>query len=401
MYKLMYFCIFGSHPELSKAELSAVLPDIQHNKHFEKMSVFESKQCNPAHLMKILGGTIKLGEVIKTLPIQKLTPQAIANLLTPESNTNSRSLDFGLTVYGSKTLQKKLSKFPIQLKKELKARGFSVRWVTGKSNEPLSPAAVAKCKLTQKPNADLCLTADGDTLLIGKTSHVQDADAWSKRDYDRPHRDSKNGMLPPKLARMMVNLSQTPEEGVLLDPFCGSGTILMEAALATDAKKIIGSDIDGKQINDTQKNNDWLLREKIISPHILKKIRTFKSDVRDLKKFLHAKTLDTVATEGYLGPPLQGNETQKQLEVNAREVQKLWFDSLKALKPLLKPTATLVIITPGYQTKRGSAVVDLTTNLDVLGYKIANPKIQNSNNSLVYGRENQFVKRKIQILKLL
>lgn len=397
----MYFCIFGSHPELSKAELLAVLPDIKDHKHFEKMSVFESDNCDTAGLMRTLGGTIKLGQVIKSLPIQKLTAQNIADLIVPEKTPDSRALDFGLTIYGSKSLQKKFSKLPIQLKKELKARGFSVRWVTGKSNEPLSPAAVAKCKLTQNPNADLCLTADGDTVLIGKTSHVQDADAWSKRDYDRPKRDSKNGMLPPKLARMMVNLARVPSGGIVLDPFCGSGTILMEAVLATKAKQIIGSDIDAKQINDTQKNNDWLVREKIISSQDNKRMRTFVSDVRELKKFLEPKSLDAIVTEGYLGPPLQGNESEKELKANAREVQNLWLDSLKALKPLLKKTATLVIITPGYQTKRGSTAVDLMANLNELGYKKSQFFTRGSKLKLTYGRENQFVKRNIQILELL
>lgn len=393
----MFFCILGSTPALSQAELFSILPDIKNEILSDKMFAFDSKSWDSDRLMSLLGGTVKLGDIIHSGPINKLDAKLIADLLAPSSPKQDakRSLDFGLTVYGSKTAQKKFSRLPIRLKKELKTKGFSVRWVTSKNSEPLSPAAVAKCRLTQEPNADLCLSVANDTVFIGKTTHVQNADVWSKRDYERPKRDSKNGMLPPKLARIMVNLAQTPKGGVLLDPFCGSGTILMEAALATRAKQIIGSDIDAKQIGYTDKNNDWLLREKIISGTEHKRFRTFTADVRNLKKFLSPKTIDTVVTEGYLGPPLQGNEAQKQLEANASEVQNLWIDALTALKPLLKKSATLVIITPFYKTKHGSTAVNLHPRLKTLGYRLSD-----MNTQLAYSRENQFVKRNINILKI-
>ena len=35
---------------------------------------------------------------------------------------------------------------------------------------------------------------------------MQDFEQWGARDYGRPSRDAVRGMLPPKLARMMVNL---------------------------------------------------------------------------------------------------------------------------------------------------------------------------------------------------
>ena len=49
--------------------------------------------------------------------------------------------------------------------------------------------------------------------------------------------------MPSKLARCMVNLAHGKAEGVMLDPFCGTGTSLIEAtyigckALGTDAQK--------------------------------------------------------------------------------------------------------------------------------------------------------------------
>jgi tRNA G10 N-methylase Trm11 len=400
----MKFCILGSHPALSTAELFSVLSDIKNEKLSGKMLTFDSKSWDGDLLMDKLGGTVKLGDIIHKGPIAKLTPKLIADLLAPtEANKEgNRSLDFGLTVYGSKSAQQKLFRLPIQLKKDLKSRGYSVRWVTGKSGEPLSPAAVAKCKLTKDKNADLCIMIENDTVFIGKTTNVQNADSWSIRDFDRPWRDSKNGMLPPKLARMMVNLTQTPKDGVLLDPFCGSGTILMEAALATDAKQIIGSDIEEKQIDYTNRNNDWLMREKIISSSDYKHFRAFKADIIDIQKFLSPKSVDVVVTEGYLGPPLHGTESQKVLDRNASQIHELWIETLQTLKPILKPNAKLVIITPEYKNDNGHAMVELDNLYKKLGYKkkIPNLSIFDASQALSYHRENQFVKRNISILEL-
>lgn len=46
---------------------------------------------------------------------------------------------------------------------------------------------------------------------------------------------------------------------VILDPFCGSGTILTEAMLI-NYKNLIGADISPKAINDTKKNIEWIIR---------------------------------------------------------------------------------------------------------------------------------------------
>ena len=49
------------------------------------------------------------------------------------------------------------------------------------------------------------------------------------------------GSMNPKLARCMVNLSRVKEGQLLLDPFCGTGGILIEAGLI--GCRVVGSDI--------------------------------------------------------------------------------------------------------------------------------------------------------------
>ncbi len=58
--------------------------------------------------------------------------------------------------------------------------------------------------------------------------------------------------LDSKLARCMVNLSQLKEGQTLCDPFCGTGTILLEAELM--GIKTVGMDFDPEMCGITKKN---------------------------------------------------------------------------------------------------------------------------------------------------
>lgn len=58
--------------------------------------------------------------------------------------------------------------------------------------------------------------------------------------------------MKPKIARLMVNLSQIRKGEKLLDPFCGSGSILIEAGLM--GINVYGSDIDERMVNGCKEN---------------------------------------------------------------------------------------------------------------------------------------------------
>ncbi len=401
---MSHFAIFGSHPRISLAEFRAVRPDLPSPLLIGKTAIFETEEWNGEKLMNLLGGTVKLGDIVATIPSSELDGERLAetfSLLTKEGAGGG--LDFGLTVFGGK----QFSKLPIEFKRALKSRGVSSRWVTGKGGEEIAPAAVSKLKLTTE-GLDLCVFVDGKSTYIGRTTHVQNADAWSERDYGRPARDELAGMLPPKLARMMVNLAnsrrvkrEASNPTTILDPFCGSGTILMEAALATDAEKIIGSDVDAKQISDTRKNTAWLIQSNILSAADEQRIKILVADSRQLSRQLTPRSIDAVVTEGTLGPPLRGSESAAALEKSAKEISDLWTATLADLKPLLAPHAKLVCIWPAFKTDKGTARVDLEQALPSLGYALMNP-FENWNvpaGPLLYSRPSQRVMRRIVLIE--
>ena len=63
------------------------------------------------------------------------------------------------------------------------------------------------------------------------------------------------GCMSPKLARCMTNLARVKEGDVVLDPFCGTGGILIEAGLI--GCKVIGCDIDWKMKKGTATNLEY------------------------------------------------------------------------------------------------------------------------------------------------
>ncbi len=379
-----HFAFLGIHPNLSLAELQAICPFATCST-IDRVAILESASWDGRVLMETLGGTIKLGDILGSTEEIETLPQTVADLVRTRLHA-SRSIDFGWTAISANPQRtRELSRLAIPFKKEIKQRGIPSRWVTGPNASELSPAAVAKLRLTTE-GLDVVLIDTGRTLEIGITTHVQDADAWSLRDYGRPERDEKAGMLPPKLARMMVNLARVHEGDILLDPFCGTGTVLMEAGLVTHAKEFIGADISPNQIGRVQVNCLWLAHKKILTDAICNATRGIVSDVRELKNHLHENHVDVIVTEGYLGPPLRGSETSADLQKNADQITQIWKDTFATFASILKPHGRIVAIWPEFRTRLGTAKVELSRDIERLGFRI-------TEKPLAYAREDQKVVR--------
>jgi len=80
----------------------------------------------------------------------------------------------------------------------------------------------------------------GENFVFGlKLDEVSPKPFTKRRPKNRPF--FHPSALPPKLARCMVNLARPKNDSVVLDPFCGSGSILIEAGLI--GCRVLGSDV--------------------------------------------------------------------------------------------------------------------------------------------------------------
>jgi tRNA G10 N-methylase Trm11 len=385
---MKHFLLYGTHPELSQAEAEAVLgtKNVQRQ---GQIGLVDSPSFDGDTLQERLAGVVKLGEIILEEDGRRLTSTSLAEKLADQIEARPRAdrVLFGLTLLGTNNDIGTFKKLPIELKRQLQERGRSVRWVTGDHGE-ISPAAVSKLKLNTE-GYDFVLVVERGKILVGLTSHVQNADAWSLRDYGRPFRDAKTGMLPPKLARMMVNLAAGESElKSLLDPFCGGGTVLMEAGMLFPDARLVGSDIDPKQIAGTKENYGWLNTEGLVAKS--SEPRLIVTAAQHIDQHLD-ETFDAIVTEGYLGEPLRGHEPLSFLMKNKENVERVWNESLPKFAKRLNKGGRLVCVWPAFVVGTESVVTDATAAAKAAGFTpISKP--------LAYGREDQRVLRRIQIL---
>ncbi|MCX6749836.1 MAG: DNA methyltransferase, partial [Candidatus Pacearchaeota archaeon] len=91
--------------------------------------------------------------------------------------------------------------------------------------------------------------------LFGKIVQKCNYKDIERRDMEKPVR-REDLSISPRLAKIMINLSEVKENGILLDGFCGIGSILIEAL--NMGVKAIGIDKNGEAINGARKNLEWM-----------------------------------------------------------------------------------------------------------------------------------------------
>lgn len=368
-----YIFILGNHPKLSLAEIRAKVLGARVSYYDETSAFVEAETLDSAKVLRSLGGTIKIGKVLHA----PIGAQSLSDILKQDAG----KIIFGISFYDRRA-RKEYERLGMEIKKILKAQGRSARLVV--SREPiLSSVVVAKNKCREF----MLLPRDGKTV-VAETLAVQEFEDYSFRDYGRPSRDVTSGMLPPKLAKMMINLSGAMPEDTLLDPFCGSGTILQEAVLL-GYKKIIGSDNSPKAVGDTEKNLAWLKEKYQIQDT---QYQILECDARHISKKLES-LVDVIVTEPYLGPALSGHETREKISGIVRELSDLYLFSLREFKKILKPRGTVVMVIPSFRFQDIVVRLSIMPEIAKIGYRGENTE------ALSYARPDQKLIREIVILR--
>jgi tRNA G10 N-methylase Trm11 len=372
-------------------------------------------QIDHEKLQRQLGGVIK---IIKIIDLVKKREQdsinfALQNYFKPSKlkkdyfKEYSGKKQFGLSIY---LLDQSIKAFgePRRLgmfiKKGLQDEGASLRACLPDFNSlALASVVVTKNLLLQK-GAEICIIAGLDRVYVGKTLVVQDFEDYGRRDYQRPIRDDKQGMIPPKVAQVMINFTQAKKGSTLLDPFCGIGTMIQEGILL--GYKVVGSDIAPFAISGSEKNLEWFRNRYKVAPG---KYKVEVADVRNVSTTFKDEKIAAIATEGSLGPIYGVLPKPAQMERNFEEIGQLWVDSFKEFKKMLPKGGKVAVCFPAYKVGLETYNYLPQSTVDQildLGYSIHDhfpeevkriaPFLKvTPRNSIIYDRKEQVVAREI------
>lgn len=316
-------------------------------------------------------------------------------------------IQLGLSAIDLKVSSAKLNATALTLKKMLRDRMSKSVRVTPNPEPELNTAQVLHNHLTGPTGIEVLLIAasNGHTILA-RTMQVQDITEYTIRDRSRPRRDARVGMLPPKLAQIIVNLAtaSTPSDhgAVILDPFCGTGVVLMEATVM--GYDVYGSDIDPRMIEYTDTNLMWLLERpgnRIIRPTESESDsswRYFKLQQGDATDHAWSPIPQVVASEAYLGRPFTSPPRPEVLAQTMNEVNLILKKFLQNIAKQLPSKARLCVAVPAWHSGNGRfKFLPLIDQIDNLGYNQVRFEYVRDE-QLLYYREDQIVARQLLVL---
>lgn len=378
--------VFGRTPKLAFAELASFFPSAEF---LSEESAVVAADVDEAAMSRSLGGTVKIASIEEIS--DTFTPQDAARVLL--HSASGGKLVYGISIYGASLP----AAFLRSVKDVLATHAISARFV-----EPKHGSALGSVVVEKQDVLELIAVYVRERIYIAKTRAVQPFEEWNKRDYARPASDPKRGMLPPKVARMIVNISlPRPPAGqgkpsnipIVLDPYCGMGTVLMEALLS--GARVAGGDISQDAVAKAAKNLSWARAEygflDTPEPDL------YTGDATHVSEHFGPESVDAIATEPFMGEPVKIPEGERFPAHKAKNIlkglEKLYTGSLREWHSVLKPGSRVVMAMPAYETDQGvMRVKNVVDRCENLGYT-------RSIGPLEYSRPQAIVRREFFVFE--
>ncbi len=237
---LLAFELSGEHETLPKAEVFACL-DALRVPYEERMSLGRvlviDAQLSPESelldvLAKRLGMTHYIYEVkgmseLDETEILKIVENADLDVVMKKGHIFA----VRVRVTHKSSLYSERGELPAKVGECIKRKGYTVN--------------------LENPQKTFVLLLTGQACLFCVLLHSVDKKQFEeKKPHLRPF--FSPGVIIPKIARALVNLSGVKDKELFLDPFCGTGGILIEAGMI--GARIIGADVQDKMVKGAKEN---------------------------------------------------------------------------------------------------------------------------------------------------
>lgn len=157
---------------------------------------------------------------------------------------------------------------------------------------------------------------------FGKIIQKTDSKKNEERDMKKPVRREELS-ISPRLAKIMINLSEVKENEKLVDAFCGVGVILLEAL--NMELKVIGIDVDSEAIKGAQENLDFFKFSK--ENYLL---------INNNSERIKISSVNVLVSEPNLGEVLKKIPNEKNAKLMLRNFENLMIFVLKNMKKYVK-----------------------------------------------------------------
>ncbi|MCX8153470.1 MAG: TRM11 family methyltransferase [Candidatus Bathyarchaeota archaeon] len=234
----LFFLLSGENPTLPAAELKAIL----------------ASENFPFHLTETLDQTVRLNVDIKSAKVihnrAAYTMVSALELFACEARediimTTAENTDFAEVLSSGE-------RFAVRIKR-VKEHALHIRSVQLEARlgkKILSKVPMAKVDLKAPDKTFFGVLTSGKLLFGVKIAEITPKTFSERRPRKKPF--FHPSAMPSKMARCMVNLAHAKADKLLLDPFCGTGSILIEAALI--GCRVLGVDVQRRMAHGCRKN---------------------------------------------------------------------------------------------------------------------------------------------------
>lgn len=297
------FYLSGEHPDLPKSEILAIL---------EGEEIPYKIEYGENRLLIVDAGTKNFNFINRTA----MTKTA-AEFVIKSDNLSEVS-----NVINHKISNKDYKTFAVRCRALNSKNSMEIERELGKKIQELSGLGVN----LKNPDITISYLSDID-YFAGIKLNINNKNFNLRKAQHRPYFSPVS--MHPKIARVLVNLARVKTGDVILDPFCGTGGILIEAGLI--GMEIIGRDYDKRMVKGCRENLKFY--------GIGGEIQTGDAlELNDIKP----GAIDAIVTD----PPYGRSSFVSDKEKNLRNLIQFYNNFLDSAKRVLRKGKFLVIVLP-------------------------------------------------------
>ncbi len=376
---MKYLFILGRNIELSKAEIFAYF-EKEENKILsfdlvENGLLIDLEKLPDKNIVDHFGGVISIGKVLEEGKVDLVIKNIEKRELYFGKKNNFNYVLWNFTKDGSE------EEISVYLKKRFRSEKLKATQKPFSGLIRTQEGEEIKNLTSKNIDEEFFIFGDGKNLCFGKVFEKCDYEKLEARDMKKPFRREELA-ISPRLAKIMINLSQVKSYEKILDPFCGIGVVLQEALL--QKIDVIGIDKDHEAVKGCVKNMEWFSFPK----------KHYKIIYGDSTRMKISEKIKALVTEPDLGKILKKIPKDGEAKKTLEDFEILVIKVINNFKVNFEANSKIVFTAPLIKLHSGKRIsCNVERIVNEIGLTLA------EGFPIKEFRENQIVGREIFVLK--